>query len=315
MKVKEILIDGAKAFIMGTAMTIPGVSTGTVALIVNLYDKFITNLADLTKHFWSSVKVLIPIGIGMLLATIATWFPLKLATENVLFAIICLFAGSIIGSLPGVADNIKGEKIKKRYWIYIIISIGLGATLGVLSYHCRLDVSYLFKPKIDWKLYFIIIPVGILSSIGMVVPGVSGSMILLSLGFYTQILGLVDTMRSDPSQIIPALSVWIIMTLSTIIGMVIFSILIKIFFKKARTAAFIWSLGFVAGSIFSLFYNNDIMNYYINHGVPWWEGMLGAILFIGGFIGSYYLVLYQRKHPNTENNENRQIPEQRGTSK
>lgn len=315
MKVKEILVDGAKAFIVGTTTTVPGVSTGTIALIVKLYDKFITSLANLTKNFWPSVKTLIPIGIGMLLATLGTWFPLKLATENILFAVLCLFAGSIIGSVPGLADNIKGEKIKKKYWIYLIIAIAMGAILGVLSHHCNFDVSHLFKPKIDWKLYFIIIPVGIVSSIGMVVPGISGSMLMLTIGFYTQILGLVDIMRTDHSQIIPALSVYLIMSISVLIGMVLFSILMKKLFKNAHTATFIWILGFIGGSIFSLFYNHDIMNYYTNHGVPWWEGVLGVVFFIGGFVGSYFLVRYQRKQ-TADNNKDEigQVSEQRGNS-
>ncbi len=69
----------------------------------------------------------------------------------------------------------------------------------------------------------------------------------------------------------------------------------KQLFRKYKTATYVWIIGLVVGSIFSLFYNHDRMAYYQNHTVPWWEGLLGFILLVGGFVGSYYLVLYQRK--------------------
>lgn len=292
MKFKEKVFDAIKGFFIGTALLIPGVSAATIALITKVYDKLINNVSTLTKKFWPSLKVLIPIGIGVIVAIIAMWIPLKLATQHILFAIVCLFAGSVIGSVPDIASNIKKEEIKPHHYIFLIIAILCGMTFGILSYHCDLDVSNLFNP-ISWQIYLIIIPIGFLAAAGVVVPGISGSMLLLVLGFYTQILALVDKIKNQPGQVIGILAC---MAIGVIIGMICFSKLMKCLFKKYNLATFIWIIGLVVGSIFSLFYNHDIMKYYSKHGIAWWEWLLGAILLIGGFIGNYYLVIYNRKH-------------------
>lgn len=298
MKIKDIVIDAIKGFFIGTALLIPGVSAATIALVTKVYDKLINNISTLLKSFWPSLKALLAIGVGVLIAIIGMWIPLKLATEHILFAIVCLFAGSMIGSIPDVTSNIKDEPLKKRHYLYLLLAILAGMSLGIMSYHLNVDVSSLFNP-IQGSLYAIIIPIGFIAAAGVVVPGISGSMLLLVLGFYANILGLVDSIKSQPGQVIGVLAC---MAVGVILGMFFFSKLMKQLFKKYKTATYVWIIGLVVGSIFSLFYNHDMMAYYQGHGIPWWEGLLGFILLVGGFIGSYYLVLYQRKH-----NENRQI--------
>lgn len=292
-KTKESLFDVIKGFFIGTAILIPGVSAATIALVTKVYDKIITNIASLFKKFWPSFKTLIPVGIGVAIAIVSMWIPLHLATEHILFAIVCLFAGSMIGSVPDVASNVEFTKLKKRHYLYLLLAIGVGMSLGILSYHLNIDISTLFKPTISWKLYLIIIPIGFLGAAGITVPGISGSMLLLVLGFYKPILGLVEQVKTNARQVIGVLGC---MAVGVILGMIFFSILMKQLFKKAHDATYVWIIGFVVGSIFSLFYNHDIMNYYFTKGIVWWEGLLGALLLIGGFILSYSLVIYQRKH-------------------
>ena len=298
MKIKDIIFDGIKGFFVGVALLIPGVSAATIAFVTKIYDKLITNISTLLKSFWPSLKTLLPIGVGVLIAMASMWIPLKLATEHILFAIVCLFAGSMIGSVPDITSNLKEEKIKPHQYLYLLIAILAGMSLGIMSYHLNADVHSLFEP-IHWSLYLIMIPVGFIASAGIVVPGISGSMLLLVLGFYTNILGLIDSIKTQPGQVIGVL---MCMAVGVIIGMFFFSKLMKQLFKKYQTSTYIWIVGLVIGSIFSLFYNHDMMNYYATHGIPWWEGLVGAILLIGGFIGSYFLVIYQRKQ-----NETRQI--------
>ncbi|MCQ2752678.1 MAG: DUF368 domain-containing protein [Bacilli bacterium] len=291
MKFKDTLIDALKGFLIGTALLIPGVSAATIAFVTKVYDKLITNVSSLAKKFWPSFKALIPIGIGVAIAIVAMWVPLKLATQHVLFAIVCLFAGSMIGSLPEVTDNVRHQPLKKRYIIYLLLAILGGMSFGLLSYHCGLDVSSLFNPTIKWPVYLIIIPIGFLAAAGIVVPGISGSMMLLVLGFYTQILG----MFGEGKAFGPALGVLVCMAIGVILGMICFSRLMKYLFSKVPTQTYIWLIGLVAGSIFSLFYNHDMMAYY-EKGIAMWEWILGFVLLILAFVGSYALSLYGRKH-------------------
>ncbi len=301
IKFKDKIFDALKSMGIGVAILIPGVSAGTIALITKIYDKMTEAIANIFKDFKRSIITLIPIAIGVAIAMVAAWVPLHLASEHILFAMVSLFAGCVIGSIPDVVDNIKGDKIKKRYWIYLILAIGCGALFGILSYHCGLDVSHLFSPSIDKKLYLIIIPVGFVAAAGIVVPGISGSMMLLVLGFYTQILGIFK----GGQNLGPAIGVLACMAVGVLLGMLAFSKIMRVLLAKFRTATFIWIIGLVIGGIFSLYYNHDIIAYY-QKGIKWWEYMLAAFLLVGGFIGSYALTLYNRKHKELSE-ENKKI--------
>ncbi len=296
MKIKDIVIEAIKGFFIGVAILIPGISAGTIALITKLYRKIINSLSNIFKSFWPSLKSLIPIGIGVMIAIVSMWIPLKLATTHILFAIMCLFAGSMIGSLPDVTSKIKKENVKKHHLIYFVVAILLAVSLGILSYHLNFDVSKLFDLN-DYKIYLIIIPVGMLGSAGIVVPGISGSMLLLVTGFYKSILDLENKMGTQPGLVILLL---VCMAIGVILGMICLSRLMKRLFNKYETATYIWIIGLVIGSIFSLFYNHDSMHYYFEHGISWWEAILGVILLIIGFIVSYSLFIYQRKQKRTE---------------
>jgi len=314
IKFKDKLIDVIKSLGIGVAILIPGVSAGTIALITKIYDKMTYSIANIFKEFKKSIITLIPIAIGVAIAMLAAWKPLHLASEHILFAMVSLFAGCVIGSLPDVADNIKGETIKKRYYLYLIVAILCGAAFGVLSAFSDklgINVKSLFNP-IGAKLYLIIIPVGFIAATGIVVPGISGSMILLVLGFYTQILGIFK----GGANLGPAIGVLACMAIGVLLGMLVFSKIMRILLSKFRVATFIWIIGLVVGGIFSLYYNHDIVAYYNKAGgIVWWEYMLAAFLLIGGFAGSYALTLYNRKHKIAEEKKDKKKDAHRQVSK
>lgn len=304
IKFKDKIIDAIKSMGIGVAILIPGVSAGTIALITKIYDKLTYSIANIFKDFKKSILTLIPIGIGVAIAMIAAWVPLKLASQHILFAMVSLFAGCVIGGIPDVVDNIKGEKIKKRYYIYLLLAIICGGLFGFLSVKCQLDVSSLFTPTISGKLYLIIIPVGFIAAAGIVVPGISGSMMLLVLGFYQNILGIFQ----GGKNIGPAIGVLCCMAVGVLLGMLAFSKLMRVLLSKFKVATFIWIIGLVIGGLFSLFYNFDIVKYY-QAGIKWWEYLLAAFFLVGGFIESYALTLYNRKHKQLveKKDESRQV--------
>lgn len=314
MKYKDKLFDAIKGFFIGVAFLIPGISGGTVALVTKVYDKMTKAISNLLKKFIPNFLILLPIGIGVLIAMVSMWIPLHLGMEHIMLAMVSLFAGCVIGSLPDVYDNIKDDKIYKRHYLYLILAIGCGAAFGILSANSSkigINVDNLFYP-IKGSLYLIIIPIGFVAATGIVVPGISGSMMLLVIGFYKPILGLVSQLKNHTANFGQVIGVLACMAIGVILGMIVFSKIMRILFRKYKTATYVWIIGLVVGSIFSLFYNNDIIAHY-NQGIKTYEWILSVILLIGGFVGSYYLVLYQRKlrlakskvEEKKENNETR----------
>ena len=108
MAIKNFFLNIARGAGIGVAMIIPGVSGGTVAVLLNIYDKIIDAINSLRKEFKKSVLFLLPILLGAALAVCAAYFPLKYALKYAPLPTVLLFAGLMTGSLPKtLKDGIK----------------------------------------------------------------------------------------------------------------------------------------------------------------------------------------------------------------
>src|SRR5574344_1124262 len=107
---------------IGIACIIPGVSGGTIAIITKCYDRIINSVGDIFKHFVKSFLTLLPIFLGCGLAILGAWITLHLAFEYFMFAIVCLFAGLIVGGIGTIAEEIQGKKTNAKLIIVAIIA-------------------------------------------------------------------------------------------------------------------------------------------------------------------------------------------------
>ena len=175
---------------IGAGAAIPGVSGAAIALILHVYEDIITAVNNFRKRFGLAIKVLLPILIGIMLAVVTCVILFHLAFEYCMFVLICIFAGFLIGSFPGITDNVKGVQISKKHIISAIIGAIFVITLGVLSVILGAQgsaVSTAFLEMPIW-LYFVLIPVGAVAAVALTVPGLSGSLILLIIGFYRPLM-------------------------------------------------------------------------------------------------------------------------------
>lgn len=316
MKVKEwfkLFFSGAA---MGVANSIPGVSGGTIAVILKIYQKLVDAISNLFKHFLKSLIVLLPIGLGIVAAMIPCFFLFEKALDYFAFGIISLFAGLIIGSFPGITDEVKGVKIRPIHVIICVLACVFAIALGVLSVVMHLDVSaYLENPK--WWVYIIVFLVGIVGSISLIVPGISGSMMMVVLGFYEPMIDTTTaTLRSifhwDTTFWINA-SILGTFFVGMIVGFLSIAKLMSFLLKKYHDTTFFGIIGFIIGSLVALFVNNQIWTYYtkwaegVYHLPIWLEITLGMLLLIGGTISSYMLIRYSRKHKQLEENNGENI--------
>lgn len=297
-KVKESLKDGAVGAGIGCAVIVPGISGGTIALVTGAFKKIVTAVDKLfSKLFWKNLAILIPFGIGAVLAIAALYFPITLAFEHCMLAIVCLFAGFMVGSVPSVTDKIKDKKPNCTEIVFCLAGFILVVLFGVLSLLFNLNSAVLetFNNN-PWYLYPILLFVGIISSTGLIVPGFSGSMLLMVIGFYDKILNLVKQIPSQPG--------WSILRLFTfavgvLLGFVLFSKLMKKLFEKHPRIANFVVLGFLVGSIIAI-YVNDQMFDYLKLSLGTLDYVLSPVFLIVGFVISYLIVRYERKHQESE---------------
>lgn len=291
--IKEKALDLVKGLAIGVSFIIPGVSGGTMAVILGIYDKIINAINNLVKKFVASIKILLPIALGAALAILICWYPFKLAFEHIMLVMVSLFAGFIIGGMPGIIDEVRNVKIKPIYIVVASIAIILSVALGILSVLMELNIQSLYDSR-PWWLYIIIVLVGIIASFALVMPGISGSMILMVLGFYTPTLNLIDNFLSW-TNIGPSLSILACLALGVVLGVILASKVMAFLLSKFRVGTFYAIIGIIIGSLIAIYYNFEISEYYIRVGFRWWEILLSVLALLAGVAVSYILVRYGRK--------------------
>lgn len=292
--------DGLTGMAIGTAIIVPGISGGTIALIFGAFKRIVDAVDNLfTKKFFASLLILLPFLIGSIVAVAALVFPFQLAFEYCLFSIVCLFAGFILGSIPRLTDELKGQETTKKNIIQLVIGFLIAGIIGVFSviFHFNERIDLLFAER-PWYLYLIIFVVGVFGSSGLIVPGFSGSMLLMIIGFYEPILKLVNF-----SNLGPNLLLGFVFALGVLVGFIILSKLMSSLFEKHRTSTLYVVLGFIFGSLISIFVNSKMFSY-IGAGLSLLDCILGPVLLIAGLLLSALMMKYMRKHQGEEDATN-----------
>ena len=305
---------------IGAGAAIPGVSGAAIALILHVYEDIITAVNNFRKRFGWAIKVLLPILIGIMLAVVTCVILFHLAFEYCMFVLICIFAGFLIGSFPGITDNVKGVQISKKHIISAIIGAIFVITLGVLSVILGAQgsaVSTAFLEMPVW-LYFVLIPVGAVAAVALTVPGLSGSLILLIIGFYRPLMDTTvafgkEIFSGDWSHFGQLIGMLGCFAVGCLIGVVLISKLMTLLLAKFHDVTYFAIIGFVLGSIFVLFFNFDIFNYYqywagnpvpdvaINPIMPIYvEIPVGIVVLAGAAFLSYLLFKHNRNNPVVE---------------
>ena len=303
-KVPTVVKDGATGMAIGTAIIVPGISGGTIALVFGAFKKIVNAVDNLfSKEFWKNLLILLPFLVGAIISVAALVYPFQLAFKYCLFAVVCLFAAFIVGSIPQITDEIKDERLSKWNIVQIAVGFSVAAVIGILSLVFNFDagISGLFAER-PWYLYLIIFVVGIFGSTGLIVPGFSGSMLLMVIGFYQPILNLVDF-----SNFWPNVSLGFVFALGVLVGFIIFSKLMNKLITNHRRATLCVVIGFVIGSLVSIYVNSQMFNYINNcfvNNTGLLDLILAPILFAIGLALSILFTHYCRKHKGEMNAEN-----------
>ena len=296
-KVKEVAKDTAVGAGIGCAVIIPGISGGTIALVTGAFKKIVTAVDGLlSKYFLKNLLILLPFGIGALIGILGLYFPITIAFEHCMLALVCLFAGFMIGSVPSITDKVKDEKPTSANIICAVVGFVLVVLFGILSllFNLNTQVQEIFVNN-EWYLYPIILGVGLISSMGLIVPGFSGSMLLMVIGFYDKILSLIKQITTDPGLALLRLFVYAV---GVFIGFIAFSKLMKSAFEKYPRNSYFVVLGFLIGSIIAIFVNDQMIDY-LKTSLNVFDYILTAPFLVVGFVISYLIVVYVRKHPET----------------
>lgn len=280
-------------FFVGLAVIVPGISGSTVAIIFKLYDAFLYAVSNLFKQFRRCFFFLLPIAIGIVIGLAAGFFTVQKALEYIPFAIVGGFAGLMCGAFPAVTDELKGtERTPKRVALFLA-----GVAIPVAAAICSVVLSGgAGKDFSAWWRIALCVPVGAIVGLTQVVPGLSASAILMSIGYFTPLVESVHVTYWKANPII--FLTYAALGVGFLIGIFFSSGALTRAFEKARHTAYSMIVGLSLGSIIAMFCNVEIFAVYkawAKSGVVWKDFWLGVALFAAGAAIAYLLVRYQRK--------------------
>ena len=249
----DYLINAFRGFCMALADSVPGVSGGTIAFILGFYDKFINSLDDLVYGDKEKKKkalfFLIKLGIGWIIGLAFATLVLTSLFEKQIYKVSSVFMGFIVFSIPLIIKEEK-ECLKGKYINLIFTLIGI-LIVSLITYFNPVsgggnivDVSNL---NIGLCIYIFVVAMVAISA--MVLPGISGSTLLLIFGLYIPIISAIKEFLHLNFSVVPVLMIF---GVGIIAGIVLVIRLIKIALKKFRSQTMYCILGLMIGSLYAI---------------------------------------------------------------
>ena len=248
-----------KGVMMGVANIIPGVSGGTMAVSMGIYDKMIHAATHLFSEFKKSMKILIPIVIGMGIGIVVLARIIEYMFAKVPFQTNLLFIGLIIGGLPAITKKVKGKTIRLGHILSFLLFFGLVAGMALLGEEEGAAADLSFNLVNVVKLF----GVGIVASATMVIPGVSGSMMLMLMGYYNPILSEINhfidqLIHFNIQGLLEGCKVLVPFGIGVVVGIFAIAKAIEIIFEKFPEHAYWAIIGLIAASPVAIFLLNNM---------------------------------------------------------
>ena len=235
------IINIIKGIVIGVSNIIPGVSGGTMAVILGIYDKIISSATGFFKDWKKNAFFLGQLAIGAGIGILAFSRIIELLFENYPAQTNMFFIGLILGSAPLIFKKATEETVNKTNYIWFAIAFISLAIMGMMREPAVVNtvIGELTVGTIV-KLLF----AGFIAAATMILPGVSGSLVLMIIGMYNPILNAVSEFN------IPVL---VLVAIGVLIGFVTMTKIIEILFNKYPQTAYFIILGLLLGSVFGIY--------------------------------------------------------------
>lgn len=250
------ILNFIRGFIMALADSVPGVSGGTIAFILGFYDDFINSLNSLmSKSPYSDKKKAMSflgrLGIGWISGMLISVLFLTSFFESSIYSISSLFTGFVLLSIPLIINEEKDLVIGKyRNLIFTVIGIAVVVLLTYFNPSSSGSGISLAAGNLTPGLVIYVFIASMIAISAMVLPGISGSTILLIFGLYTGIIGSIRQVITFNFEYLPIL---IIFFFGIVTGVATTIKLIRYVLKTHRSKAIYTILGLMIGSFYAIF--------------------------------------------------------------
>ena len=248
------ILDILRGAVIGVSNIIPGVSGGTMAVSMGIYDRVIYAVNNLTKQFRKSFRELLPILIGVLIGlfAFAALIGTLLGTKSDEIPLTRLptnfaFIGLILGGLPAIYKRVNMKSAKLPGVILFLVFLVLVVVLPLLNPPEARTADH------SVGTIFLMVLLGAIAFSTMVIPGVSGSMIMMLLGYYNSVINAMNDLRGGDWSSLVLLLPFVI---GLIVGIVFIAKLMNFLLRKYAALTFCAIFGLVIGSPVALLMQN-----------------------------------------------------------
>lgn len=288
----NFILDMLKGAVIGIANVIPGVSGGTMAVSMGIYNKLISSVSHLFSQFKKSIRTLLPILIGCVIGIVCFTYAIKYLLTNQPLPTCLTFLGLILGGVPVLIREMKTgiRKSRRRRLtamnvLAFLVMFLLAAALPFLKESTDTLTTLTATPGTMIVLFFM----GIIAAATMVIPGVSGSMILMILGYYygviNSITGFMDALKAGNwNALLGEAAILIPFGIGCVLGIFLIAKLIEYLFERHTVSTYAAILGLILSSPFGIFHNTGALAHVTVGGL-----IIGIILMIAGAFGTWYM--------------------------
>lgn len=279
----KFVLEMLRGMVIGLANIIPGVSGGTMMVSMGIYDTLIHCITHLFKEFKKSILTLLPYAVGMVLAIGGLSFALKWAFAVYPLPTNTLFIGLILGGLPAILRQVKGKKKGAVGAVLFVVFFALIIVMQIFQSEHVATITLSFGEVI--KLFLL----GAVASATMVIPGVSGSMILKLLGYYEPVVtvaipGLISGLAHGEWAAVGAnVGILLPFGLGIVVGIFAIAKLIEVLLARWEGQTYCAILGLVTASPVAILMATEMVN------LSWTTLIISLLTFAIGFYVAWRL--------------------------
>lgn len=244
---KDKLLYIIKGFFFGVANIIPGVSGGTIAITMGIYENMISSISGFLKNPKKSIMYLLPIGIGAVLSILLMSKIISFCLDRFPAPTNLFFIGLIVGGIPLLTRKVKGAKFNpiNAFLLLLTFSIIMFMTFSDGG-GSNMDLS-----NVTFGKMILLFIVGMIAAGCMVIPGISGSFVLMLLGAYKPVISVIGDLTNF-SNLGHNLSILIPFGIGVVVGIIIIAKILEFLFNKYEVSTYYAILGFILASVIAL---------------------------------------------------------------
>ncbi len=231
-----------RGILMGISDLIPGVSGGTIAFILGIYDRLLESISGFFSREWKKqLGFLVPLGTGIAITLLLFSRFIEFLLENHYEATQFFFMGLILGVLPYI---MKQAEVKKNFTArHLVILLVIGAALASMAF-IQTDDNVAPITELSVPTFFLLFFSGWIASMAMLLPGISGSFILLLIGVYSTAINALSTLNLPIVMAIGA---------GVMVGFIVSSKAISYLLEHFTYVTYAAIIGLILGSLFVVF--------------------------------------------------------------